>query len=214
MLAKLHTASLRVASLRGVCGSRFCRISLLLAGGLSVSQAQIPTNLTLPSTTITSGSATYEASSSISATSGFNVDGPANVTFQSGGTITLGPGFTAVGAGAQPAFVALISSVSSQANFSFGLPATQSITLGQSATIQGSITPASGFTGSVTPIVTSSLPSGVTVSFSPSVVQVTGSSAVPFSMIVNPGPGATAGSVPVNLVVTAEGTRRHGQRLR
>src|SRR5579863_5817144 len=178
---------------------RIGRICVLLACGISGLWAQIPANLTLPNTTITTGAATYEATSSISANSGFTVNGPGSVTFQAGSTITLGPGFTAVGAGAQPAFVALVSTIASQANFSFSLPSAESVNLGQTATVQGTITPASGFTGSVTPIVTSSLPPGVTVSFSPSVVQVTGTSAVTFSMLINAGPGAIASSTPVNL---------------
>jgi hypothetical protein len=190
--------------------SRLCRISLsgwiCMAGGLSVSQAQIPANLTLPSTTITSGSATYEAGSSLAATSGFTVNGTGSVTFQAGSTITLGPGFTALATGTQPAFVAVIANAASQANFSFSLPAAQAVALGVRTQVQGTITPASGFTGPVTPIVTSALPAGVTVTFNPAVVQVTGTSSVNFTMSINAGPGATVSSVPVNLIVTAEGT--------
>src|SRR5580658_7360260 len=48
-----------------------------------------------PATTISSGTSCYQAGTSITATSGFTVNGTANVTFIAGSTITLGPGFQA-----------------------------------------------------------------------------------------------------------------------
>ena len=174
-----------------------------LWGGLTA-HGQVPANISLPNATIASGNATFEATSSISATSGFLIDGTASVTFQSGGTVTLGPGFTAIGGGSGTSFTAFISTPAT-ANFSFTLPSAASVALGQRTSIQGSVTPASGFTGSITPIIASALPPGVSVSFSPTIIQVTGSSSVSFTMTFSAGIGASANSAPANVLVTAEG---------
>ncbi len=192
----------RVHTLRA---RRICLGALLWAGlwGELAAQGQIPANISLPNATIASGNATFEATSSISATSGFTIDGTADVTFQSGGTITLGPGFTAIGGGSGT-FTAFISTPAA-ANFSLTLPSAASVALGQSTSIQGSLTPASGFTGSITPIIASALPPGVSASFSPAIIQVTGSSPVSFTMTFSAGAGAWANSVPANVLVTAEG---------
>lgn len=57
--------------------------------------AQEPANITLPTTTLTSGRYAYQASTSITANS-FTVNGGATAIFQAGSTITLNPGFSAL----------------------------------------------------------------------------------------------------------------------
>jgi len=57
--------------------------------------AQEPSNITLPTTTLTPGRYAYQASNSITANS-FTIPTSANVTFQAGSTITLNPGFSAL----------------------------------------------------------------------------------------------------------------------
>lgn len=78
--------------------------------GLSgTAQAQLPANLNLPNTTITSGSSTYQATNSITANNGFTVSGSASVTFLAGSSIVLGPGFQATAGSAAITFQASIS---------------------------------------------------------------------------------------------------------
>jgi Carboxypeptidase regulatory-like domain len=72
-------------------------VCFLLAVGLAPPAGSQPANLNLTTANLTSGTTIYQATSSISTTSGysFTVSGGANVTFQSGGSIRLWPGFTA-----------------------------------------------------------------------------------------------------------------------
>jgi hypothetical protein len=78
-----------------------------------------PTNLSLPDTsypsnTYSSGTTTFQAVTSITAAGGngnLTINGSASVTFVAGSTITLLPGFTAVGGSGAPTFTAKIASV-------------------------------------------------------------------------------------------------------
>src|SRR5262245_21774966 len=68
--------------------------------------AQIPSDLNIPNTTLTSGETTYQATNSVSAVSGFSASGAAAVTFVSGHVITIGPGFHATAGSAAITFQA------------------------------------------------------------------------------------------------------------
>ena len=78
----------------------FLRLALLVGGAGLVSSsgfAQPPSNLAVPTATWSSGNALYEATSAVTSSQTFLVNGNAAVVFRAGSTITLSPGFDAAG---------------------------------------------------------------------------------------------------------------------
>jgi mannose-6-phosphate isomerase-like protein (cupin superfamily) len=68
----------------------------------------IPVDLHLTNLTISSGSATYPATHSITVDTNVVISGSATVTFTAGTIITLGPGFHATAGGSGTTFHAVI----------------------------------------------------------------------------------------------------------
>lgn len=101
---------------RFVAGISACS---LFAAALSAQCGYSPTDLVLPDTSYplnsyNSGTTSYQATNTITAAGGagsFTVGGTATVTFQAGTSITLLPGFTAIGGSASPTFHATIGPV-------------------------------------------------------------------------------------------------------
>jgi hypothetical protein len=74
----------------------------------TINLSTLPVDLNLPSTTLTSGTASYRAVNSITAALGFVVSSAANVTFEAGNSIRLEPGFHATAGTATTTFHAYI----------------------------------------------------------------------------------------------------------
>jgi hypothetical protein len=87
-------------------------VTVTTSGGTSSAAAftvgSIPADLHLTNLTMTSGTATYQATHSITADTNVVVSGTATVTFAAGTIITLDPGFHATGGGSGTTFHAVI----------------------------------------------------------------------------------------------------------
>ena len=78
-------------------------------------------------------------------------------------------------------------------------PTSQTVTAGNSANYSLSVDPSGGFTGNVNLSVTSSLPAGVNVGFSPNPADVTSSSSVPVTMHVTTTASTPAGTYNIDV---------------
>jgi len=87
-------------------------------------------------------------------------------------------------------------------------PSSQTVSPGSSAGYTVSVAPSGGYTGSVTLSVTnSSLPTGMTVGFSPNPVSITGTSAVSSTLTVNTTSSTPTGTY--SLTISGTGTNTH-----
>ena len=101
-----------------------------------------------------------------------------------------------------------VSTTSNTADFSLSMsPSVQSITAGNSASFTATIAPTNGFTGSVT-LGASSLPTGVTASFSPASITTSGTSTLTFTSTKS----TVAGTYPLTISGTS-GTLAHSSNI-
>src|SRR5579875_3547184 len=98
-----------VASSPTLSRGRVWRCVSLLSISILASRAQ---DLSLSSTTVTSGTASYQAPGTITASNGFSCGGSASVTFTAGSQVVLQPGFQAVAGTAPITFHAIIAAIS------------------------------------------------------------------------------------------------------
>jgi hypothetical protein len=158
-------------------------------------------SLTLQNMTISSGTSTYSATSTITAENNFIINGTASVTFQAGTTITLLPGFTATGGGAATTFVTVIQTGNAPTVTTTSLAAgSVGVTYAQGLEATGGTAPY------VSWAVSGSLPPGLTLNASTGVISgtPTSSSGSPFSfgVTVKDSAGLTSSSQNLLIVVT------------
>jgi len=107
--AGVYTAPSTVSSQRAVTVTA-TSANPRVAGSATVTLSpSIPANLHLSQMTISSGSYTYEAANSISADTGFVVNGAGSVNLQAGSYVVLGPGFQAGTGTGTPTLVVTIN---------------------------------------------------------------------------------------------------------
>ena len=94
----IHHGGAAGTSSGGAAGAALWLIACGCFGLAGVARGQ-QSYLTLSNASVTSGSFTYQAGTSITAKNGFAVSGCATVTLASGNSIILGPGFTATAGG-------------------------------------------------------------------------------------------------------------------
>ncbi len=123
----IHHGGAAGTSSGGAAGAALWLIACGCFGLAGVARGQ-QSYLTLSNASVTSGSFTYQAGTSITANNGFAVSGCATVTLASGNSIILGPGFTATAGGTGTTFEAGIN-LPLSANTITSSPAGQQVTV-------------------------------------------------------------------------------------
>ena len=94
--AGLYTAPSPVSGPQSVTVTATSQVNSGVSGSAAISlSGGIATDLNIPATTLTSGTASYQATHNITASSGFTMSGSAGATFLAGNQIDIGPGFHA-----------------------------------------------------------------------------------------------------------------------